>query len=143
MQQSGQLLAIGDGQRGGGQVLQDLLRVISAAEEGAVQPRPHPAVHLRCPREEQHAEGRADRNRRSRSRREAPRERLPKPQRDTDGKNQDQNGKAALHQKVARAAPQQHGNVHHAMLNDGVSERQRQQKRNTALAKPSQKGVSV
>ena len=80
LQQRSQFFARGDGQRSGRKLFQDLLRVVGAAEERAVQPRADIAMDLGCSRNQQHTKGRADGNRGLRAGGEMPRECLPEPQ---------------------------------------------------------------
>ena len=61
-QQGSQIFARRDGERPGSQVFQNLLRVVGAAEKGAVQPSAHAAVDLGRARDHQHAKGRTNGN---------------------------------------------------------------------------------
>ena len=140
VQQGGQSFAAADGKRLGGQVLQNLLRVVGAAEEGAVQPRAHAAMHLGCARDQQHAEGRAHGNGGFRSGGEMAGEYLRQPEGRAHRNRQDQEDESALHHEVARAALQQHGNIHHPVLHHGVGEGEGKQEQENYLDEIQPKG---
>jgi hypothetical protein len=127
VQQMRQAFAVSHSQRLCRQVFQDLLRVVGAAEESAVQSGPHSAMHLCSAGDQQDAECRSYRYGDFRSCREAPCVSLSKPQGEAYGNQQHQDGESALDQQVARAAPQKYRDIHHPVLHYGVSEGQRNQ----------------
>ena len=116
--------------RGFRQILQDDPDVVGAAKESAVDPPAHPRVNARPAPQQRRAEQRAQRGVRGvahldRQRQTRQRRREQQRQPEADETQQDQ--EAALHQHVARAAPQQDGDVEHALLENGVGERSRDQ----------------
>ena len=123
-----------------GKVLQDLLRVIGAAEKDAVQPRANAAMGLGCARDHQHAKRRTNGNGGLRAGGEITRERLPEPQRQAHREDEDEDDKAALHYEVASTALEQDGNVHDPMLHHRVGEGERKQEQQNYLGEIQPKG---
>ena len=97
---------------------------VRAAEECPVDPAAHPAMHLEPAPQHHRAEHRPERDAvRLFVRPQVPREPGGEEQRQADAHQRQQERKAALHEQVTRAAPQQHRDLEHAVLDHGVGER--------------------
>ena len=127
----------------GGQILQDLLRVIGTAEEGAIEARAYPSMNLGRARDHEHTKGCANGNCGLRTRGKMTSECLPEPECKADRNRQDEKDKSALHDEVPRAAFEQHGNVHDAMLHHRVGEGERKEKQQEHTYKSQPEGNAL
>ncbi len=97
-------------------------------------------MDLSCARDEQHSEGRAYRNGGFRSGGKKPREYLRQPEGRAHGKSHDEENESALYDKVAGAALQQNGNIHHPVLHHSVAEGEGKQEQENYLDEIQPKG---
>src|SRR5271157_6238849 len=119
------LVAIADGACLLRKVLQDDPGIVGTAEKGAVNAL-RAALHKRRGGPDQgDTEKRAERHARLGMCRENPGKESRKKEDREKGAEQQEHEKSALHQHVARAAPQQRGDFQHAVPDDGVGKRER------------------
>ena len=116
------------------QILQQVTRVVRAAEEGTIEPLggfTHPTTHRES---DDHSEHRSRNSTHApgplssgeglwQDARERPREYEREHQADDDAEDDD----GVVDDEIPSAPPEEHRNLHHAMLGDGVGKRQRQE----------------